>query len=225
LTYAFALGVLGVLQIALGAELRLAGIPLVWSGLAWSVVALGYAGLGPRVFGKRRDGSIPAGRCVPLFPFIALTWTVWRVRGSGPCGHEIVPGLWLGRRPARGELPADVGAILDLTSEFPRPADAVEPRTYLCEPLLDATAPPMETLRRLVAWIESSPQPVYVHCAQGNGRSATVVAAVLLARGLASDANGAVALIRAVRRSVRPNAKQCAVLEEFARTVAVRHAR
>ena len=37
---------------------------------------------------------------------------------------------------------------------------------------------------------------LYIHCAHGHGRSATVLAAVLIAEGLAKDADGAVNLMR-----------------------------
>lgn len=215
MTYALTFAAFGVLQAVWGWELGGAGALLVWSGIAWSTVAAGYAGAGPRVFGKRADGSVPAVRAAALLPFVGCAWSLWRLRARrGRFGHEIAPGLWLGRRPLGGELDASVTAVVDLTSEFPK-SPGLDGREYLCVPLLDATAPDAATLARIVEWIGARPGAVYVHCAAGNGRSATVVAAVVLARGLAPDAASAVEFVRRTRPSIRPNRSQLAVLDGF----------
>jgi protein-tyrosine phosphatase len=214
-TYALTFAAFGVVQAAWGWTLGGAGALLVWSGFAWCVVAAGYAGAGPRVFGKRADGRIAAAHTAALLPFLAFMWSVWRVRARrGRFGHEIAPGLWLGRRPLGGELPDSVTAVVDLTSEFPKSRD-LGSREYLCVPLLDATAPDAATIARVVEWIGARSGAVYVHCAAGNGRSAIVVAAVVLARGLATDATSAVEFVRRARPSIRPNRAQLAVLGEL----------
>ena len=56
---------------------------------------------------------------------------------------------------------------------------------------------------------------VYVHCAQGHGRSATVVAAVLLAKGLAGNKEEAEQLLKKARAKVRLNRKQQRLLDRF----------
>lgn len=215
MTYALTFAAFGIVQAAWGWALGGPGAVLVWSGFAWSVVAAGYAGAGPRVFGKLADGRIAAAHSAALLPFLAVMWTVWRVRARrGRFGHEIAPGLRLGRRPLGDELPESVTAVVDLTSEFPK-SSGVADREYLCVPLLDANAPDAATLARIVEWIEARDGEVYVHCAAGNGRSATVAAAVVLARGLAPDAAAAVEFVRRARPSIRPNRAQSAALGEF----------
>ncbi len=215
--YALTFAVFGVLQAAWGSELGGAGgVLLLWSGISWSVVAAGYAGAGPRVFGKREDGRVRVAHVAVLLPFLAVMWTVWRLRARrGRFGHEIAPGLRLGRRPLGGELPASVTAVVDMTSEFPV-SPGVEGREYLCVPLLDATAPDAATLARAVEWIDARRGEVYVHCAAGNGRSATIVAAVVLARGLVPDAAAAVEFVRRARPSIRLNRAQLRALGALA---------
>jgi protein-tyrosine phosphatase len=218
--FAVLLATVGVAQVAAGISLGWIGALLVWSGAACLVVAAGYAGVGARVIGKRPDGSLPALRVIALLPYLLGTWIVWffaRRRGS-ECGQRIVDGLWLGRRPLRGELPDEIVAVVDLTSEFPRSPD-VGTRAYCCHPLLDATAPDVDALTRLVDWIDAQPGPVYVHCAAGHGRSAAVVAAALIARGRARDAASAMAVVRAARRRARLNGPQSRSLDAFARTL------
>ncbi len=213
------LAVIAVAQIAAGAALGLPGAALLWSGTAWGVVAAGYAGAGPRVFGKREDGSLRAAHIALLLPFLLVAWGAWWLRRSPTCGHEVAPGLWLGRRPLTGEIPAGVAAVVDLTSEFSR-SSGVAGRAYLCLPTLDHSAPDVRALHGAVAWIDAAPGPVFVHCAAGYGRSATVVAAALIARGRATDATAAMEIVRASRRYARLNEEQARVLAAFAAEVA-----
>ena len=67
---------------------------LLWPATSFAVVALGYAGLGPCVFGKRPDGSFSRVMIAVLLPHLLLTWTVWRllrIVSSEPACQEI-PG-------------------------------------------------------------------------------------------------------------------------------------
>jgi protein-tyrosine phosphatase len=61
--------------------------------------------------------------------------------------------------------------------------------------------------------------PVYVHCAQGHGRSATFAAAWLLAAGSAKDARDAVEKLRSKRPLVRLTVGQFGALAQFAETL------
>lgn len=55
-------------------------------------------------------------------------------------------------------------------------------------------------------------RPVLVHCAHGHGRSATVLAAILIADGRAAGVAEAEALMQAQRPRVRLNRRQRAAL-------------
>jgi protein-tyrosine phosphatase len=62
-----------------------------------------------------------------------------------------------------------------------------------------ATAPDTLQIQQGVEWAQqqlADGQPVYIHCAHGHGRSATVMAALLIASGKARTAGEAVALMR-----------------------------
>ena len=56
---------------------------------------------------------------------------------------------------------------------------------------------------------------VLVHCAHGHGRSATVLAAVLIAEGQARGVDDAEGLLKAQRPRVRLNARQRAALKQW----------
>ncbi len=196
---------------------------LVCTALAFTGVGLAYGWLGPRVFGKRVTGEFAPVAYAVFWPYLlinggflaALRWA----RDSG--FHEIVPGLYLGRKPTAFEPELfgrlRISGVLDLTSEFPAPGTGKRVLHYHCIPLLDTRAPSLEQLivgvdymRRRLA--EGS---VYVHCALGHGRSALFVAAYLVAAGHAATADEAVRRVREKRSGVDLHPCQRQVLEEY----------
>lgn len=209
--YAVVFGLLAVLLLGYAAALGGWAWLLAWPAASFLAVAVAYAGAGPRLLGKRPDGRIASWAVALHLPFFLLTWGVWhtlRVLSRQPVANEVVPGLWVGRRPLPRELPPDVTLVVDLTGEFRELAGIRAGRTYLCLPTLDAMAPDLDDLRRAVAEVANWPGGVYVHCASGHGRTGMFAVALLLARGLAPDVPAAVAMLRAARPRVRLNAAQ-----------------
>jgi protein-tyrosine phosphatase len=188
---------------------------LLWPAASALLVALGYLGLGPRVLGKRADGRIAWWAVAVHLPYLGLTWLVWHLYRltvkQVPC-QQVAPGLWLGRRPLPGELPDEVTMVVDLTAEFHRTPALREHHRYVCVPTLDTAVPRERAFRELVELVAAWEGGVYVHCAQGKGRGATVAAAVLLARGLAADVREAERLLRKVRPGVKLQRTQRALL-------------
>jgi protein-tyrosine phosphatase len=191
---------------------------LLWPAVSFLVVGAAYAGLGPHVYGKRPDGRLAPGAVIVLLPYLLMTWAVWhlsRALDRSACCHEIAPGLWLGRRPFARELPPGVSLVVDLTAEFAEPRAVREGRDYHCVPSLDATAPDERSLRSAIEKVAGWPGTVYVHCAQGYGRSALFAAAVLVRRGLAADARQAEAQLRQSRPGVRLSPAQRRLLDRL----------
>src|SRR5919202_869647 len=117
--------VFGILGIYVGVTAFLVqglGWLLLWPGFSFLLLASAYAGLGPRVYGKRADGRMAWWAVLLLLPYLLLTWAAWhlqRALGREGCCHEVAPGLWLGRRAFVRELPPGVNLVVDLTAEFP----------------------------------------------------------------------------------------------------------
>jgi protein-tyrosine phosphatase len=216
--YAFVFALLGVYLIVMACILEGLGFLLLWPGISFLILAAAYAGLGPRVYGKRQDGRMAWWAVLPLLPYLLLTWVSWHIQrllSREPCCNEVAPGLWIGRRVFAKELPADVSLIVDLTGEFPEPRGVRAGRSYICLPILDALVPGERPLRELVERIAIWPGAIYIHCALGHGRSAMVAAAVILKRELAADAKQAEALVRKARPAVRLNPSQRRLLERM----------
>jgi protein-tyrosine phosphatase len=208
--------------------LTVVGLAAAWASLSLLAVCALYLDAarggdpGPLLQGRRRPWLQPV-----FWPFRAVSYGVfagarfWR-RGSAVV-NEVAPGLFLGARLFPGEAGAlrsrGVTVIVDLTSELP-PAGvfAAAPFERYAVPTLDRAPPPPAVFDEAVRWIAAriaSGHAVYVHCAFGRGRSATIAAAVLVALGRARDAAEAVAMVTAARPAVSIKGEQLAALEGF----------
>jgi protein-tyrosine phosphatase len=212
--------------LAFSAESYVAKIPLLWCGISTAGLAFAYAFRVPNLFWKRPNGTIATLGYVLYWPYFFLNylslWLFRRFSDEGPIS-EIVPGVYLGCRLFSSDRAMfeskGIASTLDLTAEFSEPAFVRALDGYKCLPVLDTDAPSPEQLRTGVDWLERRIEhgPVYVHCALGHGRSATIVAAFLLKSGRASSAEGAVALVGKHRPKIGLHPKQYAALESYAK--------
>jgi protein-tyrosine phosphatase len=198
------------------------GALLLWPMIALSVTGMAYFGLGPGIFGKR-NGRLPWTSRWTLGP-VLLGQELSRLYYRRQCRAwvELTPRVWIGaklnRREAAGAVQRGVTAVLDLTAEFSEtlPFRSV---TYLNIPVLDLTAPSMEQLEEMAAFIarESVTGIVYVHCKIGYSRTAAAAAAYLLQSGKAGSLDEALEMLRQVRPSIIVRQEVISALSEFAR--------
>jgi len=110
-----------------------------------------------------------------------------------------------------------ISAVVNLRDEFDDREAGIAPPAYLYLPTVDNTPPTLDDLCRGVHFIEQERARggrVYVHCMLGVGRSVTLVAAYLVAKG-ATPAQ-AWKTIRRARPFIQPTAGQVAIVEQFA---------
>jgi protein-tyrosine phosphatase len=208
--------ILGTCLTVLGIFLGFPGLLLFWLGLDFLIVAVAYAARNSGIFGKGESGQLSWGPSLLLLPYLLFTWLIWhgqRLLLREDAYNYIAPGLWMGRRLLGGELPADIQLIVDLTAEFPEPQSVIRGKDYICLPTLDANVPNLEAFRDLVKTIANCDGNVYIHCAIGHGRSATVAAAVLLEKGLAQDVQSAENWLKKARPWIKLNSAQRSLLE------------
>jgi protein-tyrosine phosphatase/membrane-associated phospholipid phosphatase len=205
------------------------GAILIWPIVSLGVAAIAYFGAGPGIF-RKREGRLP--------------WTAWWAQGPVLLGHEIsrlyyrrqcrawdelTPRIWIGGVLSRGEAAAavreGVTAVLDLTAEFSESAP-FRGVNYRNIPVLDLTAPTVDQLEEMAAFIEaeSSKGIVYVHCKIGYSRTAAAAIAYLLRTGKVRTIAEAVQRLRQVRPTIAIRPEVMTALNEFAskRTVCPR---
>jgi hypothetical protein len=192
------------------------------------VLSAAYARNRPGIWGKDSRGRLHPLSLILFAPLHLINQVNYQFMRLGPqrvAVAEVVPGLFLGRRLARSEsqLPGRLrfASVLDLTSEFPEPGFVSQGRNYLCVPVLDRTAPTHPQLRQALDYLRNAlpAGPVYVHCAFGLSRSATVVAAHLLATGAESTLESALERVAAVRPGVFFTSDQRRRLQEIQRAM------
>jgi protein phosphatase len=196
------------------------GAFLLWPAVSLGTMAAAYFGLGPGIF-RKENGRLP--------------WTAWWTLGPVLFGQELsrlyyrrqsrawdglTPRVWIGRtlnrREAAAAVQQGVTAVLDLTAEFSEPAP-FRGVTYVNIPVLDLTAPTMEQLEEMAAFIagESTTGIVYVHCKIGYSRTAAAAAAFLIRAGIVAELSEAVDLLRRVRPAIIIRPEVIRALREF----------
>lgn len=178
---------------------------LLWPAGNCAAVAAAYFGPGAAVFGKRPDGGRSPAVVLWMLPFFLVNYATWRLQvllSSEDCCNEVVPGVFVGRRPRPGEYPPGLDLVVDLLAEFPKPACHPPGAAYLCLPTVDGFVPEPGPYADALCRAASSGR-VLVHCANGHGRSAAFAAALLALRGTAPGVDEAVDLVRRARPACR----------------------
>jgi protein-tyrosine phosphatase len=189
---------------------------LLWPAGSMLVVAIAYVTGSPQLLWQRDRATGWASRIL-LAPYLGAAWlnSRWWTR-SEPPAQEIVPGLWLGRVPARRERERlRIASVVHLAPELPLHAGDIACRGV---PMLDLTVPEAGQLEEAVNAIEDlkTSRPTLVCCALGYSRSAMATAAWLVASRKAPTVDSAIAMLRARRRRVVLSAAHRARLEEWA---------
>jgi len=188
----------------------------VWGGVSFLLVGIGYLFNYPGIFGKLPDGKMRLPSQFILLPYLIISWVSWhleRIISKENVYDEIVPGIWLGRRAFSIELPAEAELIVDLVAEFPAAAGVADKYQYISAPLLDAAAPNKKAMTELLNALKDKDERMYIHCAQGHGRSATVLAAILILRGVVGTLAEAEQLIKSKRPKVHIHKAQANAAE------------
>lgn len=191
------------------------GLWLLWPSCSLLTVAVIYWRGDPGLF-RKRDGRMDDAVAVLLAPYLLGAWlnSRWWTK-SAPTPIEIVPGVWLSRTPGAKELAAaGACAMVDCTAELP-----IHRRARVLEsvPMLDLLVPERSQIDAAVAALSAaSPHgPTLVFCALGFSRSACVVIAWMVAKGVAENIGDAIAQVRMRHPKLTLTESHIARLEEW----------
>eukprot|EP00927_Polykrikos_kofoidii_P050074 TRINITY_DN44016_c0_g1_i1.p1 TRINITY_DN44016_c0_g1~~TRINITY_DN44016_c0_g1_i1.p1 ORF type:complete len:276 (+),score=30.39 TRINITY_DN44016_c0_g1_i1:58-885(+) len=222
---------------------RLLGLLFLWPASVYGVITYSYlrdGTFGARALCKRAssDGGIPLLRVIIFLPFLLTCWGIWWLRHALVLLNEdgfnlIAPGIFLGRFPlwfpfrrdgSSGTFPsAGNVAVVDMCAEFPALPWIVKQAAgkYFCMPCLDGDMPEdkhaLLKVAKEVAALGPT-RPVYVHCANGRGRSCCFAAIVMMLRDDGpKNIDEAVAAIRCQRPQVNIGRAQRALVSSVMR--------
>jgi hypothetical protein len=199
----------------------LSGAPkwwLLWPGVTCLLLAEGYLGLGGKVLGKRSDGSIRWYMIPVAFPYFIYCWSKWlimRLFTDEAAFDRILPYLYIGRFAFPRAIPANVRCIVDLAAEFPEPAKSRKERRYIGVPVLDGWIPTKKEFLSLLETLRTVEGPIYLHCAEGHGRSGTIAVGFLILIGEAVDTQEALDKLRGIRPRIRLESCQRQFLKQM----------
>ncbi|HSG71404.1 MAG TPA: dual specificity protein phosphatase family protein, partial [Planctomycetaceae bacterium] len=103
-----------------------------------------------------------------------------------------------------------------LTAEFNSPVDDSSKYRYIAFPILDASTPDIPKLDLLLTDL-ADVEGLYIHCAEGHGRTGLVASCFILKYGIASNPKEALECIQEHRPLIRLNASQKGCLNEYHR--------
>ena len=187
---------------------------LLWPAISFGVVAIGYLYFGPIIYGKTSQGVLSIFMQLVLLPFLLYLWSVWyalRLVKREPALNQLTDKVYIGRRLLSHEFPDKIDHVVDLTCEFSEPK-ALRSCSYYSYPILDGFAPSADKLRQWVGEVAMLPGTVFIHCAEGHGRTGLFAAALLLTTGHSKTPDEALQLIRSKRPRVRLGGHQQSVL-------------
>jgi membrane-associated phospholipid phosphatase len=182
--YAAGSTILAVPAIALSSYFGFWLLLLLWPAASLALIATAYVRGNSNVF-RKKDGRLPISTRVVLGPYLfgaVLSRLIYRRHGEP--WTEVAPGVFRGRLLTRREAQAmnamGITGVLDMTAEYSE-TRALQEIEYLNVPVLDLTRPSREQLDAAIAFITKHARRggVYVHCALGVSRSASVAAAYL----------------------------------------------
>jgi hypothetical protein len=199
---------------------------LAWQAVSYGSVSIAYFRRQPDAFRKHIRGHLSPLSYLQYGPYLilyGLLLLAFRLDRRHRAYTEIEPGLYLGCRLLPGDKAGMeqvcLGATLDLTAEWPEVGFMRNGGTYYCLPTLDATSPTVDQLSAGARWIteqRDAGKTVYIHCAFGHGRSATILAAYLIYAGKAESPDEAISLLKKQRPGVKLSKNQWAILRQFA---------
>lgn len=176
--------------------------------------ALVYTLNKPNWFLKSYKGKINIFILILNLPWLIFTFIVWHIQRilskENKLNHIAGTHIYIGRRLLGDELPQDINVVIDLTSEFNEPF--FKNVVYINIPLLDAIAPSpkiftiIDDLKDKIIG-----KSIFIHCAQGHGRTALFTSILLVKLGVSSSYCDAHKLIL----SSRPKATLSSSQERF----------
>ncbi len=171
---------------------------LLWPALALLVVACSYAFNRPQWLGKTETG-----RRHPLATLLLLPWlgglelTRCWYRARLPQHTRLTDALYIGQLPRRrADLPADVEVLVDCCCEQQRPELDRNIRVITI-PMPDLCPPTKDNCQEVLEELEGGGRVIFIACALGCGRSASLAASWLHQSGHCRSLEDAAALITA----------------------------
>ncbi len=190
---------------------------LCYPAVSFMIVASDYLYFGTAIYGKSSLGVMLILNQILLFPYLVYLWLVWyllRLVKREPAITQLTENVYIGRRLMANEFPNYINHVIDLTCEFTEP-QKMRLASYHSFQILDGFVP---TSSQLHDWVESVARlegNIYIHCAEGHGRTGLFSALLLLHLNQVQTVEQAIDFIQSKRPLVRLGQRQHQLLHEI----------
>ena len=185
-------------------------IVYLWPAISFGIVAVGYLFVGPRVYGKSQSGVCSPLNTVLLLPYLLYlrgVWHVIRFFKTESAYDQLIDNIYIGRHLMAREFPEFIDHVIDLTCEFTEPK-TLRNTDYHSMQILDGFVPDTQQLKTWVANVATLNGTIYIHCAEGHGRTGLFASVLLVHLGHSPSVEDALQLVKSKRPLVRLNSRQ-----------------
>ncbi|MEM7314051.1 MAG: dual specificity protein phosphatase family protein [Planctomycetota bacterium] len=207
--YGILFGIVSILLIVVAISRGYWYLLCLWPAASFGIIAAGYLFLGPRVYGKSH-GVLSPFTTVLLLPYLCYMWAAWyamRFVKTEAAYDQLTEDIYIGRRLLAHEFPDFVDHVIDLTCEFTEPKPLRE-TTYHSFQILDGYVPDTAQLKEWLSDAANLKGVIYIHCAEGHGRTGLFAAALLVQLGKFASADEALEYVKSKRPLVRLGTRQ-----------------
>ena len=224
--------VFGVLMAAISFVFAYAGLALqgfgyilLWPAIDFFLLSWAYCFKGSSghvLMGKNEEtGQIGWANFLLFLPWHALYYASWRIKHLLRGEHvydSVGHGMYVGRLPIHfpEHFPVDCQVIVDLTGEMSAVKASLKGRRYYNAGCIDRLMPDPVALEGIARTLLKEREDVgmYIHCANGHGRSGVFAAIMLVSRGVVEDLDDAKKYLKEKRAVINWQEHQQDVGEE-----------
>ncbi|BBM85798.1 dual specificity protein phosphatase family protein [Candidatus Uabimicrobium amorphum] len=197
---------------------------LLWPAASFALVGISYLTTTTKCFGKKENGHLHWISQFILLPYLVCLWSLWHIirffQKENPY-DTLNNQITIGRRLFFREMPSDTQVVVDLTCEFNEDKRIVANYEYKCFPILDCCPTQQQPLIDFIKDLALCDKKIYIHCAQGHGRTSMITCVLLVFQEKVSSPQQAMEQIQQKRPRANMTRRQWQLVENCCCSIAI----
>ncbi len=207
---------------ALEMDNQLLKIVLFWFSLSYPILGLIYFINKPKLFYKSKNsGKLSIISNLAILPYFLIIYSIWffKYKFSKENKYDFFfENYYIGKKLIYKDLPNDIEIVVDLTAELNEDYSIIQNKKYISFPILDASIPDEVDFYLFIKEVSKLRSNIYIHCAEGHGRTALVAIILYLIRNKKQSVEEAFEFIKGKRRKIKLNKEQESFLNKFVKS-------
>ncbi|MDX1959640.1 MAG: dual specificity protein phosphatase family protein [Leptospiraceae bacterium] len=151
-------------------------------------------------------------------PYFLLINSIWFLKDTFSKENRtdyFFENYYIGKKVSFKNLPKNIETVVDLTAELNEDYDIVRNKNYILFPILDGSIPDINDFYLLIKKITNLQNNIYIHCAEGHGRTAIVAIVLYLLKNKELSINDGISFVKSKREKISLNETQKEFLNSF----------